>query len=45
MEIARILRKTAEKIERYSGTQMIIDSSGSTLITVYRRKKIMCLKL
>jgi hypothetical protein len=38
-EIARILRKTADKVEKHSGTQMIIDSSGSTLITAYRRKK------
>lgn len=39
MEIASVLRKTAEKIEKHSGTQMIIDRSGSTLITAYRRKK------
>jgi hypothetical protein len=38
-EIARVLRKTADKVEKHSGTQMIIDSSGSTLITAYRRKK------
>ena len=35
--ISRVLRKTAEKIEKHSGTTMVLDRSGSVLITVYRK--------
>lgn len=38
LEIARVLRITAERVEKHSGTRMILDSSGSTLLTVYREK-------
>lgn len=37
-KIVRVLRKTAGKVEKHIGTKMILDSSGSTLLTVYRKK-------
>ena len=37
--ISRILRKTAEKVEKHSGAMMVLDESGSTLITAYRKGK------
>lgn len=36
-EISRILRRTAEKIEKHSGTRMIMDKEASVLITAYRQ--------
>jgi hypothetical protein len=35
--ISRILRKTAEKVEKHFGAMMVLDESGSTLITAYRK--------
>ncbi len=36
-EISRILRRTADKIEKHSGTRMIMDKEASVLITAYRQ--------
>ena len=36
LEISRILRRTAEKIEKHSGTRMVMDKESSVLITAYR---------
>ena len=36
-KISRILRRTAEKIEKHSGTRMIMDKESSVLITAYRQ--------
>lgn len=34
---ARKLRKLADSLEKHAGTELLIDPSGSNLITVYRR--------
>jgi len=39
VNIARILRKTAEKVEKHSGAMMVLDENSSTLITAYRKGK------
>lgn len=39
LKIASILRKTADKVEKHSGTKMVLDRSGTTLITAYRGKR------
>jgi hypothetical protein len=38
LEIGSMIRRIADKFEKSAGTKMIFDSSGSTLITVYRKK-------
>ena len=38
VEISSVLRKTAESVEKHAGVQLVLDDSGSTLITVYRRR-------
>ena len=34
---ARRIRKFADTLEKHAGTELLIDPSGSDLITVYRR--------
>ena len=34
---AKMLRKMADIIEKHAGTELIVDSTASTLITTYRR--------
>jgi hypothetical protein len=34
---AKILREMADIIEKHAGTELLIDSTGSELITAYRR--------
>ena len=38
IEISSVLRKIAERVEKHAGVQLVLDESGSTLITVYRRR-------
>ncbi|GAB62407.1 MAG: hypothetical protein DWB56_10225 [Candidatus Jettenia sp.] len=35
----QILRKIANKIEKFTGTKIILDGSGSMLLTAYRLKR------
>ena len=37
IEISSVLRKTAEKVEKHAGLEIVLDDSGSTCITAYRR--------
>ena len=36
---AKMLRKMADIVEKHAGTELLIDSTGSFLITAYRRPK------
>lgn len=36
--IAKLMRKTAEKIEKHTGVTLVLDESASILITAYRKK-------
>ena len=36
-KIARKIRKLADRIEKHSGTELVLDSNGENLITAYRR--------
>ena len=34
---AKMLRKMADMVEKHAGTEILVDSTGSHLITAYRR--------
>ena len=36
---AKMLRKMADIVEKHAGTEILVDSTGSSLITAYRRSK------
>ena len=36
---AKLLRKMAEIVEKHAGTEILVDPTGSFLITAYRRSK------
>ena len=36
---AKLLRKMADIVEKHAGTEILVDSTGSSLITAYRRSK------
>ena len=36
---AKMLRKLANIVEKHAGTELLVDSTGSFLITAYRRPK------
>ena len=39
LEIGSMIRRCADKVEKAAGTQMILDPSGSEVITVYRKSR------
>ena len=39
LQEAKLLRKMADIVEKHAGTEILVDSTGSSLITAYRRSK------
>ena len=39
LQEAKLLRKMAEIVEKHAGTEILVDPTGSFLITAYRRSK------
>lgn len=38
LEIGSMIRRITDRVEKAAGTQMILDPSGSTLITAYKKE-------